>query len=196
MRIVVTLVGVAIFAVIGCGNDEDCSKDSDCKDDESCVNGSCVSADAGYDAGNAVCGNGDCELTEGCTSCPEDCGRCRQMECGDGECSDSECETCANCPDDCGQCEQTDCGNGICEPGEDIQCSDCASLEDSTCDQSCTSTCDCTQPWTACGVGVRSVCTPVACEDCYDKGLSCCWCPQESCSNVTCAEFGEACPNC
>ena len=55
------------------------------------------------------CGDGTCDSSEQCESCPADCGVC---ECGDGLCSTDE--TCASCEMDCGAC-CTDTGE---EPNE------------------------------------------------------------------------------
>jgi PGF-pre-PGF domain-containing protein len=52
-----------------------------------------------------VCGDGRCEGSETCSSCPQDCGRCpsgRRDYCGDGRCGAEE--DCSSCPDDCGVC--------------------------------------------------------------------------------------------
>ena len=48
-----------------------------------------------------VCGDGQCNGSETCASCPQDCGVC-PPSCGDGQCNGSE--TCASCPQDCGKC--------------------------------------------------------------------------------------------
>jgi hypothetical protein len=184
MRIIWCGFILVVAIAIGCG------KGDEKKSEEN--------SDTDVDTGlTARCGNNSCEPGEGCTSCPEDCGKWRDLECGNGVCLSEACETCANCPKDCGQCQPSTCGNGVCEPGEDAKCADCASLlSGSTCNQACKSSCDCLQPWTACGVGINSRCLPVACEACYSQSLSCCWCPSESCSNVTCQPDGVACPSC
>lgn len=45
--------------------------------------------------------------------------------CGDGTCNGSE--TCLTCPDDCEECSD-ECGNGFCDPGESATCpQDCDS---------------------------------------------------------------------
>jgi len=50
-----------------------------------------------------VCGDGTCNGTETCSSCPADCGACPPTErCGDGICQDYE--TCSSCALDCGEC--------------------------------------------------------------------------------------------
>jgi len=52
-----------------------------------------------------VCGNGACEATESCTTCPADCGACPVVShavCGDAKCEATE--SCTTCPGDCGYC--------------------------------------------------------------------------------------------
>ena len=63
------------------------------------------------------CGDGTCNGSEDCSTCPGDCGAC--TSCGDGTCNGSE--DCSTCPGDCGAC--TSCGDGMCNGGED--CSTC-----------------------------------------------------------------------
>jgi len=46
-----------------------------------------------------VCGDGTCNGTETCDTCPQDCGECPPV-CGDGTCNGEE--TCDTCPQDCG----------------------------------------------------------------------------------------------
>ncbi|MCH8141104.1 MAG: ABC transporter ATP-binding protein, partial [Proteobacteria bacterium] len=55
-----------------------------------------------------VCDNGECDGTEECCSCPEDCEPC---VCGDGTC-DEPCEGCDECIEDCGECP------GSCSPAD------------------------------------------------------------------------------
>ena len=63
-----------------------------------------------------ACGDGECNGSESCISCPSDCDL---LCCGNGVCDAGEC---SSCPDDC---SYTDCcGNGTCDPMED--CSTCA----------------------------------------------------------------------
>ncbi len=50
------------------------------------------------------CGDGMCNGTETCTSCPSDCGGCAPR-CGDGMCNGTE--TCTSCGSDCGSCMMT-----------------------------------------------------------------------------------------
>jgi len=48
----------------------------------------------------AVCGDGNCDNIENCSSCEVDCGVC--ASCGDGNCS--AVENCSSCEVDCGNC--------------------------------------------------------------------------------------------
>lgn len=75
------------------------------------------------------CGNGTCESSETCSSCPSDCGSC--SSCGDGTCDGDE--TCTTCETDCGTCST--CGNGACDIGEDCNScpSDCVSGSGPSC---------------------------------------------------------------
>ncbi len=47
----------------------------------------------------SACGDGTCNGTETCSSCPGDCGVCPPPACGDGTCNGTE--TCLSCPADC-----------------------------------------------------------------------------------------------
>lgn len=73
------------------------------------------------DCGTA-CGNGVCDPTETCTSCPGDCGTCPTVGCGDGSCA-RPAETCATCAVDCGSCPIASCGDSSCAGAEN--CSSC-----------------------------------------------------------------------
>jgi hypothetical protein len=55
-------------------------------------------------AGAPSCGDGTCNGTETCSTCPSDCGAC-PPSCGDGTCNGSE--TCSTCASDCGTCAST-----------------------------------------------------------------------------------------
>jgi|GEM_PF-4315409 len=120
------------------------------------------------------CGNGDCESTETCTSCSQDCGTCL-VPCGDGERRGAE--TCSNCPADCGTCQappETVCGDDNCDSGE-------------TC-TSCSQDCGACPP--ACG---DSKCNGG--ETCTSCPQDCGACPTEICGNNKCAGV-ENCSNC
>ena len=65
------------------------------------------------------CGDGTCNGTEACNTCPADCGAC-PARCGDGTCDANE--SCGTCADDCGACPAR-CGDGTCDASE--TCGDC-----------------------------------------------------------------------
>jgi hypothetical protein len=188
-----------------------------------CPNGSCdpgeSCASCPEDCGPCAdqrCGDGICSesVCETCANCPSDCDPCTQVgcNCGDGICDRYYCgEDSADCAQDCGSggddagdaaSEVTGptpglylCGNGVCEPGETELCNDCLSVA-RTCDQPCTSNCDCAQPWTSCGEGANQVCSPQGCSECWVRGQFCCWCPADMCGNVSCVAPGDPCPSC
>src|SRR5262249_21623388 len=60
------------------------------------------------------CGNGRCDGSETCSSCPRDCGTCPTApRCGDLACNGTE--TCSSCPGDCGACPTAPrCGDLTC----------------------------------------------------------------------------------
>jgi len=98
------------------------------------------------------CGDGSCNGTETCLSCPQDCGECPPF-CGDGKCNGNE--TCSTCPADCGECPPF-CGDNKCQPPETCN----------TCPQDCG---ECKKPF--CGDGECSgneTCSncPVDCGEC------------------------------
>lgn len=120
----------------------------------------------------AVCGDGMCNASEGCSSCPQDCGDC--PVCGDGLCDAGE--ACSSCPQDCGEC--SDCGNGLCDGPED--CSSCPG--------------DCG----ACEVCGNGQCDTIdVCPGCDE---SCSTCPQDCGACAVCGdgmcEYGETCGAC
>ncbi len=69
------------------------------------VNKDC--SDLGFDTGNLSCLD-DCSAF--------DASGCWDYFCGDGICNDTE--NCSTCPEDCGFCEGVECGNNITETGE------------------------------------------------------------------------------
>jgi len=78
------------------------------------------------------CGDGLCDDTEDCETCPEDCDEC-PGDCGNGDCGEEE--NCHTCPDDCGECTGDCCeSNGT--PGcEDTELTACVcGLDDYCCD--------------------------------------------------------------
>jgi beta propeller repeat protein len=119
-----------------------------------------------------VCGDGTCNGTESCSSCPADCGVCPPA-CGDGTCNGTE--TCSSCPQDCGACPPV-CGDGTCNGAE--TCSSCSADcgECPVCgDGLCNGTEDCTTCLEDCGV-----CPPV-CGDGSCNGTETCVTCQEDC---------------
>jgi hypothetical protein len=110
-----------------------CLSDPQCDDTNTCTADFCDLQNHVCVHNNTcgACGNGSCEASEGCASCPQDCVRaeiCNGIDddcdgivddgcgggggvCGDGLCNASE--TCATCAADC-------CGGG-CPPGR-VQC--------------------------------------------------------------------------
>ena len=86
-----------------------------------CLCNNCISSSCQVPAS---CGNGQCSGSEGCFSCPQDCGcgegatcsmfsgDCISGVCGDGECSEGE--TCASCDADCGCAGALQCAFGVC----------------------------------------------------------------------------------
>src|SRR5437867_814954 len=63
------------------------------------------------------CGDGVCNGSETCSSCPGDCGACAPS-CGDGICSGSE--TCSSCPGDCGLCPDAGVDSGNATPAVNL----------------------------------------------------------------------------
>ena len=90
---------------------------------------------------NPVCGNGACESTESCSTCPTDCGICPPV-CGNSKCESGE--TCSSCSIDCGVCPPV-CGDGACNGTE--TCSTCSK----DCGACCVSDGSCSAATPACG---------------------------------------------
>lgn len=81
-----------------------CSIDNEVfEHEESCaaIENSC----SGGSTSLPICGDGDCNGSESCSTCSADCGTCAPV-CGDGDCSASE--SCSSCSSDCGLCEDWD----------------------------------------------------------------------------------------
>lgn len=65
------------------------------------------------------CGDGTCDDTEDCETCPSDCGECEEPSCEETQtcpptCGDQSCdegENCYSCPADCGECPVEECEN-------------------------------------------------------------------------------------
>jgi hypothetical protein len=210
MRTFMAILAVFTVLTLGCGDDDSgsdegpCTMDSQCKGDRICIGGECVDPDSvgGMDGGPggtggtgtggtggtglATCPNGTCDSGETCTNCPQDCGACAGLNCGDGVCSTAECETCANCSTDCGQCSQASCrcGDGVCDAFYcDEDCSGCSQdcgscgAEDGGGD-----TPDVTGPGNnlyLCGNGVCEPGEDYTCADCFSVAHTC----NQDCSN-------------
>lgn len=119
----------------------------------------------------SLCGDGTCDESETCTTCPSDCGACAPS-CGDGTCDSSE--TCSSCEGDCGTCSPT-ClalGDGCAEAG-------------ACCSGTCTEgVCACATGLEACGDSCVDVSTdPDHCGGCFTA----CW-------NGTCQAGACMCP--
>jgi hypothetical protein len=108
----------------------------------------------------ARCGDGVCNGTETCSTCPTDCMPCA-MRCGDGVCNGTE--TCSSCSGDCGACMTTPrCGDGVCNlPGESCSsCSDdCGACPPRCGDGTCNGTETCSSCSGDCGT-CESTCMP------------------------------------
>lgn len=135
-----------------------------CDGTEEC--GSCVE-----DCGECPepCGNSECKEGESCETCPADCGDCPES-CGDGSCGAEE--SCSSCPADCGECPET-CGNGSCASGE--SCESCPE--------------DCGECSGSCGNGLCD-----AWESCATCPAECGNCP-DTCGDGLCDEW-ENCGTC
>ncbi|NUN13670.1 MAG: hypothetical protein HUU55_08535 [Myxococcales bacterium] len=141
-----------------------------------------------------TCGNTQCDDSEDCGNCPEDCGRC--TSCGDLTCDTPE--TCENCPEDCGECPPPEWTGLCCEanptPGcEDSTITDCVCDLDTSC---CTGTWDeaCAQlAQGACGLDCPPICGDLECE----PTETCSSCPTDCGKCVTCGngkvDAGEEC---
>lgn len=142
--------------------------------------------------GAGSCGNGQCQNSESCESCPADCGVCAPY-CGDGTCDTTDGETCGNCEPDCNACPDV-CGDGACTGSEtNVSCpGDCSVCGDGACNgtetcASCTGDCG---PCGTCGDGTCDATDGETCDTCPgDCGGAC------SCGNGTC-EGTEDCSSC
>ncbi len=158
-----------------------CDDEDPCTHDDQCVDGLCV---GGVDVCTGPeCGDGSCDDTEHCESCPQDCGAC-ETNCCEGHggmgCDDKSCEEivcgqdvfCCNgewddiCAQDavqhCSICGGGPiCGDGHCDFGED--CQGCPVDCDGGCDSDC------------CFLHPGSGCQSNNCEDkVCDKDEFCC----------------------
>ncbi len=119
------------YAVCCSGSSVSCAQDEYCSGgtclacsatcDDSCSGPECYGIDPDCDAsGNpteACCGNGNCDLTEDCSTCEADCGACPGI-CGNGICEAGE--DYSNCPDDCCMADCTDEGDSTCHSECDV----------------------------------------------------------------------------
>jgi hypothetical protein len=88
-----------------------CTPGGGCGDGTCDASESCTSCPADCATG---CGDGCCLINEDCLGCPADCvtvESCDPSACGNGQCNYGLSETCLNCPDCFGLC---DCGDGTC----------------------------------------------------------------------------------
>ena len=95
-----------------------------CEIDELCINGQCVSSS---------CGNGKCDSTENCSTCPQDCGSCECTSENPNLCN-GICTNILTDSNNCGECGQIcpvgyACENGVCKGMINSECdsdSDCS----------------------------------------------------------------------
>ena len=173
-----------------------------CTEDDFCCNGAwddaCVAFADGCGADCPLaCGDGLCDATESCDTCPGDCAPC--TVCGDGFCEPGA-ESCEDCAFDCGPC--TTCGDEMC--GGDESCAtcpdDCGDCSGDCCDVADGPGCD-DEDTQACVCGIDPFCCEAfwdefcvmtadgACQaDCEPDGpmSDCCW-PHDS---VGCDDAG------
>ncbi len=150
----------------------------------------------------AACGDGQCNGTEACSSCPKDCGAC--PTCGDGQCDKAK-ENCGGCPADCGACppvptecqsqSKPGCAGCACEAcvcAKDDFC--CKTAWDSICVGECTKDCG--------GPTCPTTATPTWCGDgkCNtgENATTCMQdCPPSTvCGDGECTKDKEKCQTC
>lgn len=147
----------------------------------------------GDERGCIGCGDGVCNGTESCETCPGDCGEC----CGNGICQAQFGEDCGTCEADCGAC----CGNGTCEAdrGEDCEtceddCGACATCGDDSCDADYGEDCETCEE----DCGECPFCGDDSCDDALDE--YCDTCPADCgacCGDGVCnADHDESCSTC
>jgi hypothetical protein len=142
------------------------------------------------------CGNGVCNPTETCSTCPADCGVCPPV-CGDGTCNGTE--TCSTCTTDCGQCSV--CGDGVCNGGEGcgacpIDCGTCPPPSVCSSDADCVPA-TCCHPAACVPIVQAPSCDGTACDaGCnpftMDCGQGYCACQNGQCTAVIFAELLNA----
>jgi hypothetical protein len=142
-----------------------------------------------------VCGNGQCDPFESCSSCEQDCGTCMTTYtwCGDGTCNGGE--MCSDCSQDCGSCPvEPSCGDGTCNGSED--CSTCyqdcgyCPMTPSCGDGQCNGGETCETCGSDCGTCWTPICGDGQCnggEDCMSCSSDCGPCqPYTYCGDGTC----------
>ncbi len=159
------------------GCDTESCEVSVCEIDPFCCNtawdGICANEAAdlcGCQAG-PVCGDGSCNGTETCSSCPGDCGNC----CGNGACDNGE--DCNTCPGDCGACPAA---ASCCIPHDGTGCKDGAV-------QSCVCAMDpycCNNNWDSICAGEADECGSCTGDCCAANGTP--GCDTESCEVSVC----------
>ena len=123
----------------------------------------------------ALCGDGGCNGSESCDSCPSDCGEC----CGNGACDVVFGENCIGCPGECAPCL-----GSCCLPKDSVGCAD-ASIQECVC--AALPEC-CSVAWTAscaakadeCGSCGGSCCVAGASPGCFDEAVEACVCAADS----------------
>jgi hypothetical protein len=162
-----------------------------CDITEQCISGKCVSY---------TCGNGKCDLTENCSTCPQDCGSCQcsvpTPDLCNGKCTNILSDS-SNCGA-CGQACQTGyfCENGVCKGMINANCttdSDCSQgncinnkCQTITCitDSQCLSTQYCNTNLNLCvdGCSSDSVCQSIAGSSykCQLSTHQCVTCPENT----------------
>ena len=184
-----------------CYCDSQCQTYGDCCNADgsatatSCAGSTCASCNGG--STGPVCGDGACDASETCSSCPSDCGACPPV-CGDFSCDASE--TCSSCPNDCGG--YLYCGDGVCSASEKEDCKGCAQdcgfclttgLASSGCgDGTCTGDENCTTCTADCGVCGDYSCACLTDASCCtgDFGYYC----QDACNTCIANNGGGSCP--
>jgi hypothetical protein len=157
--------------------------------------------------GEPVCGDGTCNGTETCETCPQDCGVCPPPGCE----VDKECDNGLYCDG-----EET-CVDGNCQPGIPVDCTDGLDCTTDSCNES-TDSCDLTPDNAVCddgdfcngnevcdpdpivtiatqeGSGSTSGCKPGEAVACPDDGVFCNG--TESCDEDvdSCLSSGNPCP--
>jgi hypothetical protein len=88
-----------------------CARNTTCAGQYFTCNNACpqpTAADFNCSGPTTSCGDGVCNGSESCSSCPADCGACHF--CGDGVCDGNE--SCATCQQDCQPCNCGTCNDG------------------------------------------------------------------------------------